>query len=364
MDGRAVVAGNICLDITPMIPGSGFTEIGQLLKPGMLLQVGGVDLHTGGAVANTGLAMKFFGAQVELMGKIGDDGFGSLVLKKLEEYGAETGMIVVPGAATSYTIVLAPSGIDRIFLHDPGASDTFTSGDIRWDRLSGVTLFHFGYPTVMKKMYENEGRELCEIFSRVKSMGIATSLDMAGVDPDSDAGHADWNIILKKLMKDVDFFLPSIEELKFMLDREVIRPAQNGISVEDDVKPLADRLLLMGAKVIMIKCGAAGIYYRTASASALSGLADQLGLDLKDWADKEGFERSFKAEKVFSATGAGDTSIAAFLTAVMDHRPLSECLKFATAAGASCVEAYDALSGLMSFSAMEEKMRGGWQKNG
>jgi len=363
MDGKAVVAGNICLDITPMIPGTGYTEIGQLLKPGKLVQVGGIELHTGGAVANTGLAMKFFGADVELMGKIGDDGFGTIVQKKLEEYGAESGMIVVSGAATSYTIVLSPSGIDRIFLHDPGASDTFTSEDIRWDRLSGVTLFHFGYPTVMRKMYEDEGRELCGIFSRVKSMGIATSLDMAGVDPDSEAGRADWNSILKNVLGDVDFFLPSIEELTFMLDRKVIDPDLSGISIEDDVKPLADRLLEMGAKVVLIKCGAAGIYYRTAAAGALAELADRLGLDLREWAGKEGFERSYKAQKIVSATGAGDTCIAAFLAAVMDHRPLVECLMLATAAGASCVEAYDALSGLLSFEAMEEKIRGGWQKN-
>ena len=115
---------------------------------------------------------------------------------------------------------------------------------------------------------------------------------------------------------------------------------------------------------MLIKCGAAGIYYRTASAAVLSELTGRLGLDLREWAGREGFERSFKARKVVSATGAGDTSIAAFLTAVMDHKPLSECLKFATAAGASCVEAYDALSGLMSFEAMEEKIRGGWPKNG
>ena len=363
MDGKAVVAGNICLDITPMIPGTGFTEIGQLLKPGKLVQVGGIDLHTGGAVANTGLAMKIFGADVELMGKIGDDGFGSIVLNRLEEYGAESGMIVVPGAATSYTIVLAPAGIDRIFLHDPGASDTFESADIRWDRLKDVTLFHFGYPTIMKKMYEDEGRELQRIFSRVKSMGIATSLDMAGVDPDSEAGRADWNRILEKVIRDVDFFLPSIEELAFMLDRRVIQPDSSGISIDNDVKPLADRLLAMGAKVVLIKCGAAGIYCRTASAGVLSGLAERLGLDPGEWAGMECFEPSYRAAKVVSATGAGDTSIAAFLAAVMDHRPLSECLKLATAAGASCVEAYDALSGLMTFEAMEEKIKGGWQKN-
>lgn len=77
----------------------------------------------------------------------------------------------------------------------------------------------------------------------------------------------------------------------------------------------------------------------------------------------EGFERSYIPEKLVSGTGAGDTSIAAFLTAMLEGCSLEESLHLAAATGASCVASYDALSGLKSFDELRDKMKQGWQKN-
>lgn len=116
--------------------------------------------------------------------------------------------------------MLAVPGIDRVFLHDPGANDTYSSDDMRGLALNGVDLFHFGYPPIMKKMYQNDGEQLADIFCSMKEKGIATSLDMAAVDPDSEAGQADWRTILKRVLPYVDFFVPSIEEILYMLIKE------------------------------------------------------------------------------------------------------------------------------------------------
>ena len=66
---------------------------------------------------------------------------------------------------------------------------------------------------------------------------------------------------------------------------------------------------------------------------------------------------------MLSGTGAGDTSIAAFLTAMLNGYPIEKCMQLASATGASCVEAYDALSGLKSFEELEAKINAGWVKN-
>ena len=68
-------------------------------------------------------------------------------------------MIVSEKANTSYSVVLAIPGMDRIFLHDPGANDEFVSEDVKEELLEGIALFHFGYPPIMKKMYEEEGAD-------------------------------------------------------------------------------------------------------------------------------------------------------------------------------------------------------------
>lgn len=74
-------------------------------------------------------------------------------------------------------------------------------------------------------------------------------------------------------------------------------------------------------------------------------------------------QRSYVPEKIVSGTGAGDTSIAAFLTAMLEGCTLEESLHLAAATGASCVASYAALSWLKSFDELREKIEQGWQKS-
>ncbi len=197
MKKKVIVAGHICLDITPVFSEKGAMQPGDILVPGRLVDVGQADVHTGGAVANTGLAMKFFGADVSLMGKIGNDPFGEIILNILKAHGAKQGMLVSDQESTSYSVVIAIPGIDRIFLHNPGANHTFCAEDVPDGELEKAALFHFGYPPLMKTMYENNGAELVCLMKRAKEYGTATSLDFAAVDPASIIRrHADriWNV--------------------------------------------------------------------------------------------------------------------------------------------------------------------------
>lgn len=368
---KVIVAGHICLDITPVFPDKRIEKVSELLKPGKLIEMGEADVHTGGAVANTGLGMKILGANVSLMGKIGEDPFGDMVMNILQKYEAADGMIRSGKESTSYSVVLAMSGIDRIFLHNPGANHSFCAEDISMEELKKASLFHFGYPPLMRSMYANEGEELLAVFHRAKRAGCATSLDMAAVDADSEAGRSDWKKILEKVIPYVDFFVPSVEELCFMLDRPRFiewekrageRDITEVISIEQDVKPLADMCMEYGAKVLLIKCGVSGMYYRTAKEDSLSKLISSLKLCAEDWANQEGFEKSYVPDRILSGTGAGDTSIAAFLTAMLEGESLVDCMHLAAAAGASCVASYDALSGLKSLEELRARIDEGWEK--
>ena len=168
---RAVAAGHICIDITPLFPKGSTGEAGRILAPGQLVQMEGVNIHPGGAVANTGLAMKHLGVDVRLMGKIGKDELGTLILNCLEKYGAAEGMILADQEKTSYSVVLAIPGIDRIFLHDPGANVNFSGSDLDFEAIKEADLFHFGYPTLMQNMYRNQGEEMARMFRQIKEGG-------------------------------------------------------------------------------------------------------------------------------------------------------------------------------------------------
>ena len=371
MKPKVICAGHICLDITPVFDQQRrFNTISEALEPGKLINMDGVSVHTGGSVANTGLAMKLLGNDVRLMGKVGDDAFGVMIRDLLAQYGTG-GLLIEKGAATSYSVVLAVPGVDRIFLHDPGANDSFSIEDIPWDELDETALFHFGYPPVMKQMYADNGDTLSSIFRRLKEMNIATSLDMCAVDAQSAAGQADWQMILEKTLPYIDFFVPSFEELCWMLDRETLQLLrETGGDVTENLdlvkyaKPLAGKCIQMGCGTILVKCGLSGMYYKTADHARVSQIGKRIGLNAEAWANRENSQPCFEAKIVRSATGSGDVSIAAFLSAILAGESPQRCVRLAAAEGAASVSGYDSLEGILSLEELGRRIDAGWKTRG
>ena len=367
MDIDVVAAGHICLDIIPAFQGGDQARIAELLTPGKLIDIGVATLATGGSVSNTGLALAKLGMNVRLMGKIGDDYFGKGIIGLLEEYHAGDSMSVVPGAQTSYSVILALPGSDRVILHNPGANHTFTAEDITDALVRRARLFHFGYPPLMRSLFENDGAELVKLFSRVKSYGVTTSLDMALPDEFSEAGQADWPAILQKVLPFVDIFMPSVEEILYMLDRAAYRRLAETATANDPLagldmevlSALGARLLEMGVKVLAIKCGARGYYVRTGNVPDM-GAAHPA--QLSGWLGRELFAESFHVPAVVSAAGAGDNSVAGFLAAFLRGCTIEDCVRTACAVGAQNVMVPDAVSGVKSWDETREMLMG-WTKN-
>ena len=131
---KIMVAGHICLDITPSFESDyGRATISDIFVPGKLINVGKATFSTGGDVANTGLSMHKLAVDVLLNGKIGTDSFGKII-KQLVGDELSSSLREVAHQSSSYSVVVAIAGIDRIFLHHAGSNDTFTSGDIDYAR--------------------------------------------------------------------------------------------------------------------------------------------------------------------------------------------------------------------------------------
>ena len=350
-------AGHICLDIIPEIPDTGETEITKLFTPGKLIQVNAAKICTGGTVSNTGIALKKMGLNVAFMARVGDDEFGKLVINILGKQGQTAGLSVSKQDRTSYSIVLAPPGVDRIFLHDPGANDNFSSADLNKEIIAQSKIFHFGYPPLMEACYQNQGEELEKIFRLAKSAGATTSLDMALPDPNSKAGKANWKKILEKILPFVDIFLPSIEEIFFMLEPEKyfkVKTVAGTNDLVDFIKPeeyysIAETCLQLGSKIVALKASYRGLYILTKNLETRDDLGVALPADLKNWSNRELWCPSFQIDKIASATGSGDSSIAGFLTAYLKGESIEKSLKFATCAGFQNLHELDAVSGIRSW---------------
>lgn len=337
--------------------------------PGALLEVGPAVSATGGAVANTGIALHRLGNLVRLVGKIGNDPFGQMILQLLRTAGEglDSGMVISEDGHTSYSIVISPPGTDRIFFHHTGTNDTFSSLDVSTSRLAGARLFHFGYPPLMRNMYEQDGEQLLQLFQKVKQVGLTTSLDMAKPDPRSAAGQVDWPAMLSRVLPNTDIFLPSLEEILYMLDRnkynELAARHGNDLlrAVDADVlADLSDRLLEYGAAVIAIKLGEYGLYLRTTGNQERLQQMGACAPQSANWLDRELLTSSFQVD-VVGTTGAGDCTIAGFLTMMLQHRAPHEALRGAVAVGAFNVERPDATSGVPTWQQAEERIAHGWE---
>ena len=362
-DFDVVAAGHLCLDIYPRFEtaiASG--RIAELLRPGTLVNMGGMTFSTGGAASNVGIAMKIFGCRVAFMAKVGDDPLARITRELIGRHGSAEGLAVSPASDSSYTVILAPPNIDRIFLHCPGANDQFTAADLNPAVLERARLFHFGYPTLMRSMFADGGEELTRILRQAKSAGLTVSLDTSLPDPTSPAGKADWRGIYRKALPYVDLFLPSIEETfcTLHLEEYLQRKEQaGGQELIDHIRPeefgrFAEEYLELGCRIAVIKAGHNGWYVRSGSRERIAGLGRAAPRDPAAWADRELWCPAFVVERIASAAGSGDCSIAGFLTGMLKGHSLEECLKLANAAGALNLRAIDTTSGLPPWGELEE----------
>ena len=357
----AIAAGHICLDITPIIPETGRARIEEILTPGSLTMVEAGTVALGGQVANTGLALKRFGHSVAALGGIGDDELGLVVQRLLERHAAAGAIRPAPGAVTSFSVVLAPPGIDRMFLHCPGANDTFGAENIDFDLVRRARLLHFGYPTLMRRMYADRGAELARIMRQTKDCDVTTSLDMSMPDPHSPAGLADWPRILEQTLPWVDLFLPSVEEIAVALEREDYLARRRRDPAADlvehytvtDFRRLADRALAMGCGVCVIKAGSRGFYLRSGPAERLARFGGAARCEADPWADRELWCPAYRIDRIASATGSGDCAIAGLLAGVLRGLAPERAMRLACAAGWHNLRALDPLSGLPDWAGLE-----------
>ena len=96
------------------------------------------------------------------------------------------------------------------------------------------------------------------------------------------------------------------------------------LDIQRDVKPLAEQAIQMGAKAVLLKCGKPGMYLLCSE--KMSEVGRKLELNPQAWDGRSIFEKSYRVDNVRSGTGAGDTSIAAFLTALLNGEDPEEAM--------------------------------------
>ena len=357
---KATVMGSLVLDITMQPESKEKKMLAELIGQGKVTNLSGISFYPGGCVGNTGMALKKLGVPVTLCGNTGDDFPGRVLKTLISESGALPDINIYASFPTSVGIAITPAGMDKISFFLKGASQQYTSADA--SRMPADTdLFHFGYPPTMESLYSDGGEELEKLFRSVKSLGVTTSLDTALPAAGSAHSRVDWKPILKKVLKYVDIFVPSIEECLFMLDKEAYKnrvsqhPGEDIALIvsDDEIRSIADTFLEFGAKIVLLKLGMKGLYLKTAT--VLKNLGRAFGETAEPWEGKELRIFPVPVSEVVSTTGAGDTAIAGFLAAVLHGDTPETALSAAVYTASRCVMSKDTTSLIEGYEMIREK---------
>ncbi len=357
-----IVAGHIALDI---LPDMSSLKPEQVVDAGKVFEIGRISYSTGGAVSNTGLALHRLGVNVGLQAAVGDDWVGRAIIDYVRGFGQRLGdhIHVVSAEASPYTIVIEPQNHDRTLLTHTGVYNNYTLEDIDLAMTARCKLFHLGYPTLLPRLFADGGAGLEDVLRAVKALGVVASIDMSLPPPDSASGRADWQAILRRCLPHIDIFLPSIEEIMFMLRRRDLE--RWGDRLFDALNAaylarLADDLLALGAGIAGFKLGERGLYLRCAQDISRLAFLSALGQAPDDWVGAETWHPAFQVN-VAGTTGAGDAAYAGFLAALIRGLAPEACARMACAVAACNIEAPDATTGVRSWQATEARLAAGWK---
>jgi sugar/nucleoside kinase (ribokinase family) len=318
-----LVAGHLCIDITPEL-----SRVPELV-PGQLYEIGSAQLTLGGCVANTGLALAIAGVPTHVCGMVGNDPLGEIIRRLLAEHRVNLeDVTTTAGAATSYTIVLQLPDHDRTFWHHAGANAVFTGHEVNLD---GVDILHLGYPPLLPGLLTDDAAPLLELLEEARGRQITTSVDFAVVDRRSRAAEVDWRRVFARIMPYVDIATPSIDDLTSAL-------AIARTSNDDLVEECARGLVEDGCAVAVVSAGARGAYAVSAGADRLAVAGAALSSVRSTWSSTAEWVPAAAPRRVVSTTGAGDAASAGLLYGLAQGTDIRRATRLAARFAAANLE--------------------------
>lgn len=225
-----------------------------------------MSAHPGGAPANFLAAVNQYGGKTALIGKVGDDTFGRLLLNTLENSGIDTmGMKMTGDCFTTLAFVTFDGNGERSFAFSrkPGADTQLRFDEIDLEMIGNVRAFHFGTLSLTDDPAKTATRRAVEY---AKHAGKLISFDPNLRKPlwctmDAAREQMLWGLGMADVVKISD------DEVKFLFD----------ISPEQGAKHILETF---GVKLVFVTCGAEGCVF--ANRNALGHVPALKGLKVTD----------------------------------------------------------------------------------
>jgi sugar/nucleoside kinase (ribokinase family) len=278
----------------------------HLPRPGELIAVDDLLLNIGGGAANTAVDLSRLGVTAAICARVGDDIFGRFATETLRGRGVDCSALQTdPTLPTSQTLIVNVRGQDRRFIHTVGANRGFVAEDLDAVLAAAPRVLHIGYFLILPNL---DAERLAERFRRARAAGTLTLLDVA------TPGPGEYLDRLRVVLPETDIFVPNSDEAELILG-------------ESDPIRQARAFREMGARRVVVTLGEHGVV----------SLSDELQVRLGVY-----------PTAYVDGSGGGDAFNAGYIVGLLEGRPELDCLKLASAVGASCVRAVGTTEGVFT----------------
>lgn len=291
MNFHIVSIGDLCLDV--LVDATVKPEYGQVEKP-----VDNYSIDLGGSIGIFASQIAKLGGKISLIGKVGDDIQGKIVLQALRDSGVDTSKVEVSSEdKTPLGLNLSCLG-DRAMLTYLGTLKLIDESVFDGDIFKDATHVHVGGYFLLNKLLPAWPEQI----KAIKKNGKTVSLD-TNWDPDRK-----WKAVTQ-ILPDVDVFLPNESEALAISGKEEVYEA--------------GKFLAKLCSLVVIKCGARGAIVFRKEEMIEYPIPDDLLTGLK----------------IADTTGAGDNFDAGFIFEWLSGSDINDCLFRAVLCGTHSLKA-------------------------
>ena len=270
----------------------------------------------GGDALNEATIITRMGHDVRLVSSVGNDAAAQVIMSHCKENNISTEYLKLDeNKITAINIGLIWEDGERTFINNKsGSLWTFSPEDINLNALTDGKILSFA--SIFNSPNLDEAF-MISLFERAKENHMIICADMVAPKKGEtlhDVEHA---------LKYIDYFFPNYDEGK-------------NLTGYDNPEEIADVLLNLGVKNVILKIGKRGCLVKNAEGSFIVP--------------------AYSHAKCIDTTGAGVNFASGFISGLLEGRTLRECAVMANCAASLAIEAVGATNGLMSREKFNERM--------
>lgn len=277
------------------------SETGDLADAGQFIK------RAAGAELNVATGLARLGLQVSWVSRVGDDSFGRFILNTLRKENISTAGVTLDGRyATGFQLKSkAENGTDPIveYFRKGSAASHLSTDDFHAALFNEARHLHLS--GVAAALSASSYALLEHAAQSMKAQGQTISFD-PNLRPVLWKSEAEMVEKLNRLAFQADWVLPGLKEGMILTG-------------ENTPQGIADFYLQRGVKAVVIKTGADGAWFKTASG-------------------EQGAVAPVKVENVVDTVGAGDGFAVGVISALLEGKTLPEAVRRGNAIGALAIQ--------------------------